>query len=168
MQNIIIRHARPEDSRDIAKVQVETWHTAYRGIIPDSYLNAMDIENKSEKWRKGILREPTRPIFVATIDDEIIGFVSGGTSREKENYDAEITVFYVLDRYQGRWIGKMLFQRMIEEFRWKWYSSFYLWVHARGPARRFYEYMWGEYIDEKIEKKWEIEFSEVSYGWKNI
>jgi hypothetical protein len=40
-------------------------------------------------------------ILVAIVDDEVIGFISGTTSREKEEYDAEITAFYMLDRYQG-------------------------------------------------------------------
>ncbi len=168
MKNIIIRHARPKDSLDIARVQVETWHTAYKWIIPDSYLSGLNIHNKAMKWEEGMIKEPNRPIFIAIIDDQVVGFVSGSTSCEKQEYDAEITAFYVLDMYQGKWIGKMLFKSMIEEFRKRTYGSFYLWVLSTGPARGFYEYMWGQYIDEKVEKKWEIELSEISYGWNNI
>ena len=101
MKNIVIRQARPGDSSEIARVQVETWRTAYRGIIPDSYLNAMEIKKRAAKWHEGILGEPNRPLFVATIDSEVIGFISGSASREKVEFDGEITAFYVIDIYQG-------------------------------------------------------------------
>jgi GNAT superfamily N-acetyltransferase len=88
-----------------------------------------------------MVKEPHRPIFVAIIDAQIVGFVSGSASREKQEYDAEITAFYVLDTYQGRGVGKLLFESMIEEFRKRNYISLYLWVLSEGPARGFYEYM---------------------------
>ena len=54
------------------------------------------------KWEEGMIKEPNRPIFIAIIDDQVVGFVSGSTSCEKQEYDAEITAFYVLDMYQGK------------------------------------------------------------------
>ena len=38
MDSLIIREAQLKDAAGIAKVQVETWQTAYKGQMPESYL----------------------------------------------------------------------------------------------------------------------------------
>jgi len=39
-----IREASVEDASAIARVAVDTWKTAYRGIIDDNYLNSLSYE----------------------------------------------------------------------------------------------------------------------------
>ncbi len=39
-----IRRAVPDDARSIAEVHVETWRAAYRGMVSDSVLDALDVE----------------------------------------------------------------------------------------------------------------------------
>ena len=41
---MIIRQAREEDVRQIAEILVEDWKTAYRGIMDDDFLDAMNVE----------------------------------------------------------------------------------------------------------------------------
>jgi len=38
MDSLIIREAQLKDAAGIAKVQVKTWQTAYKGQMPESYL----------------------------------------------------------------------------------------------------------------------------------
>ncbi len=71
--------------------------------------------------------------------------------------------------------AKTLFQQEISpnetmkiEFKKLWYSSFYILVLHNWPARKFYEKHGWIYIDKKVEKLWDIDVSEVSYGWKDI
>ena len=35
------REARPEDLPDMARIRVDTWKAAYRGIVPDAYLDSL-------------------------------------------------------------------------------------------------------------------------------
>jgi GNAT superfamily N-acetyltransferase len=167
MNNIIIRHARTQDAFSIAKVQVETWQSAYKWLIPQSHLDTLHVSQKAEKWERKIGLW-VKPIFVAEHDWEVVWFIAWWRSREKTSYDGEVMAFYVLESYQWSWIGSKLLENIKMEFKKLGFSSFYVWVLENGPARDFYEKKWGEYIDKKTEKLWNIEVVEVSYGWKYL
>ena len=47
-----VREASIEDAPTIAKVTVDTWETAYRGIIDDNYLNNLPYEEREQGWRQ--------------------------------------------------------------------------------------------------------------------
>ena len=55
-----IRLAKVEDAMAIAKVQVESWHTTYKGIVPDSYLNSLDVKKREKVWQSAA---DTQPMF---------------------------------------------------------------------------------------------------------
>lgn len=167
MENIVIRHAQVQDALWIARVQIDTWKSAYTGLIPQEHLDSLDIEKKIQKWNAKITSNE-ESVFVAEHNTEIIWFITWWDSHSKWEYDWEIIVFYVLERFQWYWIGTRLFQEMIQEFKILWYNSFYVWVLENWPGRRFYQKQGGMYIDKKIEKIRDIEISEVSYGWKNL
>lgn len=74
-----IRRAHIEDSFGVAKVQVDTWHTTYKNIIPDEYLQQMTYGNREEKWKDMIINQN---VFAALNNkNEIIGFSNGGKER---------------------------------------------------------------------------------------
>lgn len=167
MNTVTIRKANKEDAAPIALVQVKTWRSTYGWLISHSYLDSLDIEEKTEKW-KYVIENSQRLIFVACENKKVVWFISGWESYEKQGHDGEITAFYVLKEYQWQWIGKRLFYTMTREFLDLEYHSFYLWVLENGPARSFYEYMWWRYISTKKVKIGDDDIWEVSYGWKNI
>lgn len=167
MNNLIIWHAQQEDAPWIARVQVETWQSAYRGLIPQEYINTLDVSKKTEQWQKKIILN-WELILIAVYNGKVVWFITWWESRDKIEYDWEIRAFYVLEECQWKWIGTQLFDAMGKEFKQLWFKSFYLWVLHNWPAREFYENKWWKYIDEKIEKIGDIEIVEVSYGWKNI
>jgi hypothetical protein len=48
-----IREARISDAPGIARVRVDTWRTAYRGIVSDEHLNGLSCERaeaSSRRW----------------------------------------------------------------------------------------------------------------------
>ena len=51
---IRIRRARPEDARGIAAVHVESWRSAYAGILPDRVMVQMSVDQKAVSWRRQI------------------------------------------------------------------------------------------------------------------
>ena len=84
-----IRTATQDDAPSIARVQIETWKTTYRGIVPDAYLAGLDAEQRTMRWGEH-LKSPER-IFVAEQHGEVVGFISGGPVRESlDAYDAEL------------------------------------------------------------------------------
>ncbi len=48
----MIRPATDADAAAIRAVQIQSWREAYRGIVPDSYLDALDPE--FAEWRRNI------------------------------------------------------------------------------------------------------------------
>jgi hypothetical protein len=71
---IVIRPAISHDAPAIAVVQVETWQTAYRGVVTDDFLDQMSVEDRANRWSE-ILQKPNTITFVAENDgQQIIGF----------------------------------------------------------------------------------------------
>ena len=66
---IIIRTATTNEAEEIAKIKIEGWQTAYRGIIDDKFLDNMDINEELEKRKNNI-----EDIIVAELNNEIVGF----------------------------------------------------------------------------------------------
>ena len=40
---IEVRHMNQSDASAIARVRAESWRAAYRGIVPDAFLDGMDV-----------------------------------------------------------------------------------------------------------------------------
>jgi len=47
-----IRPASFKDAGSIATIHVEAWQKAYHGLIPQKYLNALNISERQELWEK--------------------------------------------------------------------------------------------------------------------
>lgn len=61
-----IREASVEDAPAIARVTVDTWKTAYRGIIDDNYLDNLTYEDREKGWREF----PFNEAFVLAAEDD--------------------------------------------------------------------------------------------------
>jgi hypothetical protein len=49
---MLIRAAQIEDAKQIAEVHVASWRAAYRGILPDSMLDNLSVEKRTELWQE--------------------------------------------------------------------------------------------------------------------
>ena len=91
---IKIRQALPKDALQIATINTLGWKKGYRGLLPDAFLDEMQVcEKRIQRTKEQIL---TAEIFlVAENDTGVVGFLRGGKTR-KENlpYPYEIYVFY--------------------------------------------------------------------------
>ncbi|MFP3340647.1 GNAT family N-acetyltransferase, partial [Micrococcus sp. SIMBA_131] len=58
-----IRKATKDDALAIATVHVNSWRTTYQVLIPEDYLNSLDIQIREARWQKLIGAGNT--IFVA-------------------------------------------------------------------------------------------------------
>ncbi len=175
---IQIRPAREEDAANIARVHVRSWQTAYRGILPDSYLDALEPSSREERWRE-VLRPPmeSRHTFVAEIAtrqvDGIVGFASGGPERdgltvEGIAYKGEIYALYLLAEYRRQAIGHRLVAAATEWLIAEGMDSTVIWaLRDNGPARAFYEALGGVVMAEKTITIGPSNLVDVAYGWQN-
>ena len=141
MENFEIRKAVVEDAAGVAAVKYHGWQDSYKGIISDSYLNSMNLNELETAWQKILSPENLRSTTEVMITDtgEIIGFLSYGKNlKGLMNTDAEILSLYLLKKYHGKGLGAKLFLQGIQQLKTAGAQSFYLYVLAQNPALDFY------------------------------
>jgi hypothetical protein len=55
-----IRAAAPADTEAIGRVHVETWRSAYRGLVSDAYLAGLSPAERAVRWRTPTDRDRRR------------------------------------------------------------------------------------------------------------
>lgn len=136
-----IRRATLADADAIARVHVQTWQTAYRGMMPDEVLAGLSLEGRAAGWREQLATPDDRHVFVATRQSAVVGFISCGPSRDADADEtvAEIYAVYVQPELWGEGLGTQLIHRAIEALE-EDYRSLDLWVLSGNErARQFYE-----------------------------
>ncbi len=172
MSSIRVRAAGPADAGPLARVHVDTWQTAYSGIVPPDYLANLSYEARESQWNGIFLaNQPATSTFVAeTGEGEIVGFASGGPERQGDpTYLGEVYAVYVLQDHQRRGVGRRLAVAVVRQLLRGGFASMLLWVlEDNRPARRFYESLGGEQVGQRTLAVGGTDLPEVSYGWKDI
>jgi GNAT superfamily N-acetyltransferase len=128
----VIRPGTAADAEGVARVQVETWRAAYAHVLPREQLQALSVERRAEHWRD-------YPPIVADVDDEVVGFVSVGASRD-DDADGELYAIYVHPDHWSTGAGRALIEAGEAELRRLGHRDVVLWVLEDNPrARPFYE-----------------------------
>lgn len=168
-----VRLARAEDAAAIARVHVETWQSAYAGIIPDDYL--VRLGNLLERKPRQAALAPTvrETTLVADVDGDVVGYASFGPARRaglrlEQRFDAEIYTLYVLPDYQGRGLGGKLLRRAFRALDARGCSGVIVWVLEANPSRYFYERMAGSSVARRTERFAGADLAELAYGWHEL
>lgn len=170
---MIIRRMRIEDNAGIGRVHALTWKTTYRGMLPDAYLDAIQVEEWQQNWVPRLSNPaPNRFGHVAENEEngEIIGFVRGGSTRYPElPYRAELYAIYILEAYQQRGLGRRLAQALAGDLQKAGFSDMLLWVFEENhSSRRFYEALGGQYIKSNTFEVGGASVVERAYGWTDL
>lgn len=140
-----IRPAVVEDAAQIADVHVRSWQGAYRGLMPQDYLDGLDPVQRAEMWVRITSRvDGTRSgVLVAEDGGVVRAFVSFGPTRDEgEDRDrtAEISAIYAAPGAWGTGCGRGLMSAALETLATAGYQQATLWVlDGNARARRFYE-----------------------------
>ena len=80
--DVSVRPARPADAAEVARVQVVTWRTAYRRVLPTSVLDDWDADAATASWRAAVESPPTpgHGVLVALEGETVVGFAAFGTA----------------------------------------------------------------------------------------
>lgn len=165
---ITIRKAELRDTKEMAKVHVESWRTTYANIVPDEYLKNLTYESREQIWINSI---PNGGVYIAENDEgKIIGFASGGKERSGKysGFDGEIYAIYILKESQGLGIGKALVKAIIDEIKGMGLISMLVLVLKDNNSHLFYEALGGEEIDTIEVQIAGKKLSELVYGWEDI
>lgn len=140
--SVLIRPATSADAERLALVHVRSWQDAYRGLLPQDYLDALAPEQRVELWHRtlGWSDWPRRGVLVAE-DDEVLGFAYLGPSRDAAPvFVGEIRSIYVLPARWGAGVGRRLTTAALASLRSAGCTEAQLWVlDTNARAIRFYE-----------------------------
>lgn len=164
-----MRPAGVADAAAIARVHVATWRTAYRGLLPDGFLDTLDQAGYEARWLRSI-SDPGIRVFVAEEGEAVVGFASGGRERAGEpEFSGELYALYVLSEAQGHGHGRQLVRAVVDGLREMQLRDMIVWVlRDNAQARRFYERLGGGFVREQPITIASTVLQEVSYGWRRL
>jgi GNAT superfamily N-acetyltransferase len=112
-----VRPAWPDDAAEIARIQLVTWRTAYRSVLPAEVLDDWDPAAGTATWRAAIAAPPTpgHGVLVALERNELVGFAAYGPAEltdgelpDPAGPTAEVSTLLVEPRWGRRGHGSRL------------------------------------------------------------
>lgn len=142
-----VHSALTEDIPEIARIQRETWLTAYAELLPPTVLAGLDAADAEQAWHSA-LREGAARLFVATEGSWTVGFCSAGPAPDGEMADpngilpadaattALIGTLLVEPRWGRRGHGGRLLGTAAAALRAQGSTRGIVWVPERDTASR--------------------------------
>lgn len=136
-----------EDFRSLALLKRIVWETTYRGIYPDEKIDKYDVDLNENKF-KNMIKEQSQRLFVILSDSKIIGYIScGKIMRAFDKHTHDIGLLYLLKEYQGKGIGRQMFEFAKKELKNQGITEFIVSCNKYNiPAQQFYKKMGGQII----------------------
>jgi GNAT superfamily N-acetyltransferase len=131
------------DCDRVAEIRIRDWQTAYRGLMPQPYLDGLSVAEDAERRRERFRRSDGSVVnLVAEQDGELLGWAAHGPYRNGEvrTSDAELYAIYVDAGRFGGGIGHALLRESVRRCADAGYPRMFLWVlDGNTRARAFYE-----------------------------
>ncbi|MFD7239200.1 GNAT family N-acetyltransferase [Streptomyces syringium] len=163
-----VREMTEADIEAVSGIRVTGWQTAYAGVVPQPYLDAMTVEDDARQRRTWFTRSRGQVLDLVAVDDGAgpVGWASLGQYRgECEERPGELYALYVRPDVIGTGVGRGLLQEVHRHAAARRFESMLLWVLRDNPrARRFYETA-GYTADGAVRSDLygEVELTEVRY-----
>lgn len=144
-----IRESTREDIETIAIIHQKSWQHAYRGIVSDAYLDALDYERWVnvfyEHFDENGIRRPGAPEgYVVESDGQIAGAAFVGATRDEDfsSETGEIMSIYFLPQYCGKGLGGALLHHALKRLKEMGFRQCIVWVLSENrAARAVYEHI---------------------------
>ena len=120
---VSVRPARAEDVEAIARVQLVTWRTAYRSLLPPAVLDEWDEAAAVQAWRHAVLEPPTpgHRVLVALDGTVVAGFAAvtpgepaAGEATPPDEGTSELATLLVEPRWGRRGHGSRLLAAVVD------------------------------------------------------
>ncbi|GAA5181759.1 GNAT family N-acetyltransferase [Rugosimonospora acidiphila] len=145
-----VRPARPDDAGEIARIQLSTWRTAYRRLLPKHVLDQLDEDWMAQQWREAVTNPPSdrHHVLVAVEQADqsyLVGFLAAGPPDElalapEEPAEAlgdtavAITDLLVEPRWGRRGHGSRLLAAGVDLWRDAGFTTAVAWAYEQDKA----------------------------------
>ncbi len=140
-ESFLIRRALESDAVGIATVHVRAWQAAYRGIVPDAYLDSLSVDARAKNWREILVRDGPAEVWVAVLSGDVAGWIAFGPLRDgpATAQSGELEAIYVSAQYWGAGLGRGLLLKARGRLAERGFTTVSLWVLLENTrAIRFY------------------------------
>src|SRR5687768_1507782 len=116
-----IRGATPADADPIAALQARAWQWAYRGILPDDFLDSLSnqVAPRASSRRARLTDQPGEERTWLAVDraDRLVGFVVTEPSRDEDAGASigELSELYADPDFVGAGVGRRLCAHAIRD-----------------------------------------------------
>ena len=144
-EEIPIRPATAFDGPAIAAMKWRSWRVAYRGLVPDEFLDRLEINPPVAYWIGVGTLAPSRRhrVLVAGRQGTVLGMVDLRPTRDDDldqETVSEIVMLYLEPTLRRRALGRRLMDAAVAEAQASGISDLRLWVvEGNRSARAFYE-----------------------------
>lgn len=116
--------AELKDCYKLSKLKKEVWCSTYRGIYSNEDLDNYDYKYHEDKFAKKI--SSGEQVYLIINEEKLIGYFAFGQPRYNyKNYNNSLTALYILKEYQGKGIGKQVFEYLKKYCMEKEIGSFF-------------------------------------------
>ncbi len=147
--DVSVRPARPDDAAEIARVQVVTWRTAYRALLPTAVLDEWDAEAATASWHTAVATPPTpgHGVLVALERNSVVGFaaygpaeLAAGEPSDPAGPTTELSTLLVEPRWGRRGHGSRLLAAVADVARSGGVARLQVWLpEADAVSAGFYD-----------------------------
>jgi GNAT superfamily N-acetyltransferase len=172
MSRFGIREAKAGDADAIARAHTASWQTSYRGILPDTVLDRIDVGQRAAS-RRQIIED--RSIYQLVAYDlthgDIVGLCDAGTSRRElprfpRSTTGEVYAIYLVQHAKRHGLGQEMFERVMSHFTRHSIHQMVVWVLDNNDhARRFYESLGGRESSRMQTRVGGFPVTELAYVW---
>lgn len=133
-----VRPATRGDAGAVASVFIEAWRGSYRGIVADSIIDALSLEETTD-WLANLIDVKSAQTMVAEVDaGRIVGFTRLGAEPDHPSH-GHVYALYVAPAYSGRGVGRLLLEKALSVLDPWSKRTVTLWVFEENSrARKFY------------------------------
>ncbi|MEF2484797.1 GNAT family N-acetyltransferase [Vibrio mimicus] len=110
---INLRKAVQTDARQIAQIHVNSWKSAFDGLMPADYINGFTVSSREDEWQKTI-RSSTETVVVAELGNKVVGFMSYFASTESAEV-IELSKLYLCPSVYGQRLGSRFLTHLEQE-----------------------------------------------------
>ncbi len=165
----IIRPAGVKDAAAVAAIHCDSWRSAYRGILPDDYLENEVKEERLRYWTAA-LAAPQPGCFVLLAQRRMspLGFVAVRRPGEP-GYDADIDNLHIVPGRRGGGVGRRLLGAAAARLLADGAISACLRVYdGNKAAARFYRRLGGVADATGIDPFAGADMPDTRYGWRDL
>jgi RimJ/RimL family protein N-acetyltransferase len=141
-----VRRGTETDAERVARINVDGWSVAYRGLMPDYYLDSMRPGDRVDRVRQRLRQPDPHATLLAVGSDGAVGAYVGVTAaRDREDRHpslstGELAALYADPARFGQGAGKAAHDAGLEYLAGQGFEHAVLWVlEGNAPSRRFYE-----------------------------